>query len=80
MPLSEPMELLPPLGGSQAAAEAALKEVERAVDDAVRSIFELARSLEFLTDAIGGLRDETRRQLEEWQDIRAGAEDAARPH
>lgn len=39
-------------GARPSAEQAALDEAWRAVDNAVRSIFELARSLEFLSDAI----------------------------
>jgi hypothetical protein len=63
-------------------AAAAFEEARRAMDNAVRSIFELARSLEFLGDAIGSCHTEARRQLGEWQRIRIGPNEssAARDH
>lgn len=41
-----------PHAARQSAEQVALADAWRAVDNAVRSIFELARSLEFLSDAI----------------------------
>jgi hypothetical protein len=63
-------------------AVAAFEEARRAMDNAVRSIFELARSLEFLGDAIGSCHTETLRQLGEWQRIRIGPNESgvARDH
>jgi hypothetical protein len=40
-------------GASSAPAESALRDLQRSTDNAVMSIFELARSLEFLNEAIG---------------------------
>jgi hypothetical protein len=46
------------LDGTQAGQEAARRDVQRAADQAVMAIFELAFSLESLSDAIRRLRAE----------------------
>jgi len=45
------------------AAQVALADVQRARDNAVRSIFELAQSLEFLSEAITRANSEMHRRL-----------------
>jgi hypothetical protein len=54
------------------AEELAVQEARLAADRAVMSIFELAFSLESLSDAIGRFNSETRRQLREWQHADVG--------
>ena len=56
---------------SRASAEQlALADAWRAVDNAVRSIFELARSLEFLSDAIQSLEAEPALEFREVENAR----------
>ena len=52
----------------------ALADAQQSVDNAVRAVFELARSLEFLTEAIGRFNDDTRHQMGAWQNLRLGRE------
>ena len=61
-------------GAVAQAMDVALADAQRAVDNAVRTMFELARSLEFLTDAIGRFHEDTRDQTGEWQTLRTGPE------
>jgi nicotinamidase-related amidase len=61
-------------GALAQAMDVALAESHQAVDNAVRSVFELARSLEFLTDAIGRFNADTQHQIGEWQHMRLGRE------
>jgi transposase len=44
-----------------------IQDARRAMDHAVMAIFELAFSLESLSDAISRFKAETYRQLREWQ-------------
>ena len=53
--------------------QVALRQAQRAIDDAVRSIFELAVQLEVLSDVISHFKDETRREQRERQDAIIGA-------
>lgn len=52
------------------AEQVALDDAWRAVDNAVRSIFELARSLEFLSDAIQRLEAEPMLEFREVENSR----------
>jgi len=47
--------------------EIAVQDARQAADHAVMAIFELAFSLESLSDAISRFKAETHRQLREWQ-------------
>ena len=62
---NEAAEIL--IGKRPPAEKVTIQDARRAMDHAVMAIFELAFSLESLSDAISRFKAETYRQLREWQ-------------
>ena len=57
------------------AGKVTIRDARRAMDHAVMAIFELAFSLESLTDAIGRFKAEAPSELREYQEVGVGIND-----
>ena len=65
-PAPPPHPVETPTAAISTGEQSALERAQRAADNAVRSIFELAKLLEFLSEAIERYHAETLRELREW--------------